>query len=306
MIVALAGGIGAAKLVLGLSRLLTPRELMIIGNTGDDLQLFGLRICPDLDTLMYTLAGRVNPDTGWGIQGDRFECLSALNLLGGESWFQLGDRDLATHIWRTWLLEQGYSLTQVMAQMSGAFGVLYQILPMAEVYMPTYIGSEQGILHVQEYFVREQCRPVVRAVEYRNAEQAAPGPEIRRAIAEASMVLLCPSNPFISIGPILAVPGLRELLASTPAPVVAVTPIVQGRALKGPAARMLRELGYAVSPAAVVDLYKDFLDVFVLDERDRDLKAEIEAKGVEVFVTDTLMESEEDKVRLAEQLLKMK
>jgi LPPG:FO 2-phospho-L-lactate transferase len=277
MIVMLAGGVGASKLILGFSRLLSSDQLTVIGNTGDDIELFGLRICPDLDTVLYTLCGKVNPETGWGVAQDSFHCLKALQELGGEGWFQLGDRDLATHIWRTSLLKQGHSLTQVTDLLCQAFEVNYKLLPMTDSFVPTYLVTDQGELHLQEYLVREGCRPILKELRYSNIEQAQPAPGVADAILKAEAVLLCPSNPFISIGPILAVPGIRELLVQTQAPVVAITPIVNQRALKGPTAKMLSELDYTVSPTAIAGIYKDFLDVFVLDESDTELQEEIEA-----------------------------
>ena len=305
MIVMLAGGVGASKLILGFSKLLAPHQLTVIGNTGDDIELFGLRICPDLDTIIYTLSGKVNPATGWGIGGDSFDCLKALQELGGPSWFQLGDRDLATHLWRTSRLRQGHSLTEVTHNLCAALKVPYKLLPMTDSYVPTYLVTDQGELHLQEYLVREQCRPILRELRYSNIEQAQPAPGVAEAILKAEVVLLCPSNPFISIGPILAVPGLKELLLETEAPVFAVTPIVNQQALKGPTAKMLRELAYAVSPTSIAEIYKDFLDVFVLDERDCQLREEIEALNIKVLTSDTLMTNLEDKINLARRLLGM-
>ncbi|MDA2938202.1 2-phospho-L-lactate transferase [Acidobacteria bacterium AH-259-A15] len=305
MIVALAGGIGAAKLLLGFSKLLPPNQLTVIGNTGDDIELFGLRICPDLDTITYTLSEKINPETGWGLQDDSFECVRALQGLGAPSWFRLGDRDLATHLWRTSLLQQGHSLTQVTARICEAFGTPCTLLPMTDSYTPTYLVTDQGELHLQEYLVREKCRPLLRALKYLNIKEAQPAPGVADAIAKAEGVFLCPSNPFISIGPILAIPGVRELLIQTEAPVFAVTPIVGRRALKGPAAKMLAELGYPLSPTAVAGLYKDFLNVFVLDEQDRQLRAEIEGLGVKVVTTNTIMSSIGDKIDLARELLEL-
>ena len=305
MIVMLAGGVGASKLILGFSKLLSPDQLTVIGNTGDDMELFGLRICPDLDTVLYTLCGKVNPKTGWGIRADSFRCLAALQELGGEGWFQLGDRDLATHIWRTSLLKQGYSLTQVTDRLCQAFEVNHKLLPMTDSFVPTYLVTDQGELHLQEYLVREGCRPVLKELRYSNIEQAQPAPGVADALLKAEAVLLCPSNPFISIGPILAVPGIKELLVQTQAPVVAVTPIVNQRALKGPTAKMLSELNYAVSPTAIAEMYKDFLDVFVLDERDGELQQEIEAFDLRVVTSNTVMNNTQEKTHLARRLLEM-
>jgi LPPG:FO 2-phospho-L-lactate transferase len=305
MIVVLAGGVGAAKLLLGLSHVMPPEQITIIGNTGDDTELFGLRICPDLDTIVYTLSGRVNPETGWGIRKDTFECLQALGGFGGETWFRLGDRDLATHLWRTHLLRQGLSLTEVTDRICKATGVRSRLLPMTNSYTPTRILSDWGDLHLQEYLVREQCRPKVREVRYFNVEQAQLAPGIEECILAADAVILAPSNPFISIGPILAIPGMKQVLSRTAAPVLAVTPIVGGRALKGPAATMLLELGYSVSALGVAQVYQGLVDVFVVDNQDMVLKGEIEVLGMKVSAADTVMSTLEDKTRLARHLLEL-
>jgi LPPG:FO 2-phospho-L-lactate transferase len=305
MIVVLAGGVGAAKLLLGLSHVMPPEQITIIGNTGDDTELFGLRICPDLDTIVYTLSGRVNPETGWGIRNDTFECLQALGGFGGETWFRLGDRDLATHLWRTHLLRQGLSLTEVTDRICKATGVRSRLLPMTNSYTPTRILSDWGDLHLQEYLVREQCRPKVREVRYFNVEQAQLAPGIEECILAADAVILAPSNPFISIGPILAIPGMKQVLSRTAAPVLAVTPIVGGRALKGPAATMLLELGYSASALGVARVYQGLVDVFVVDNQDMVLRGEIEVLGMKVNAADTVMSTFEDKTRLARHLLEL-
>lgn len=302
-IVALAGGVGGSKLVLGFSKVLPPDQLSIIGNTGDDIELWGLRICPDLDTLTYTLSGMVNPRTGWGIREDSFACLEAVAKLGAPDWFKLGDRDLATHLWRTLQLKEGLSLTQVTANICESLGVEHTLLPMTDSYVPTYVLTDQGELHLQEYLVREGCRPVIRGFKHLNMEKAQPAPGVSDTIMAAKAIFLCPSNPLISINPILAVPGLRELLCSAQAPVIAVTPIMEGRAIKGPAAKMLQELGYPVSPVSIAQIYQGLLDGFVLDERDAELREEIEALNIKVLTADTLMESIEDKITLADRLL---
>ena len=305
MIVVLAGGVGAAKLLLGLSHVMPPEQITIIGNTGDDTELFGLRICPDLDTIVYTLSGRVNPETGWGIRKDTFECLQALGGFGGETWFRLGDRDLATHLWRTHLLRQGLSLTEVTDRICKATGVRSRLLPMTNSYTPTRILTDLGDLHLQEYLVREQCRPKVREVRYFNVEQAQLAPGIEECILAADAVILAPSNPFISIGPILAIPGMKQVLSRTAAPVLAVTPIVGGRALKGPAATMLLELGYSASALGVARVYQGLVDVFVVDNKDMVLRGEIEVLGMKVNAADTVMSTFEDKTRLARHLLEL-
>jgi LPPG:FO 2-phospho-L-lactate transferase len=303
MIVVLAGGVGGAKLLLGLSHLMPPEQITIIGNTGDDIELFGLRICPDLDTIAYTLAGEANQQTGWGLTGDTFACVKMLGSYGGETWFKLGDHDLATHLWRTYLLGQGLRLAEVTQRICNALGVRSRLLPMTDSYTPTRILTDQGDLHLQEYLVREQSRPFMRGVKYSNIEQAQAVTGIKESILKADAVLLGPSNPFISIGPILAVPGMKELLRRTDVPIIAVTPIVCGKALKGPAAKMLLELGHPVSALGVAQVYQGLVDVFVLDKRDADLREKIEALGMKVSITDTVMNNLDEKVKMACQVL---
>jgi LPPG:FO 2-phospho-L-lactate transferase len=304
-VTALAGGIGASKLLLGLAVVMPPEDITVIANTGDDIELFGLRICPDVDTVTYTLAGVINEDTGWGLKGDTFECLRWLERYGEPCWFNLGDRDLAAHIFRSSQLGRGRSLGEVTEKIRRSLGVRSRILPMTEAYTPTRIFTDEGEMHVQEYFVRRRCEPRVRRISYDNIESARPTPGVLSAILEADAVVVCPSNPFISIGPILAVPGIREALRRTEATVVAITPIVAGKALKGPAADMLRELGHEVSELGVARLYRDFLDAFLLDVRDDNMAQEIRALGMQSFSTDTIMTSDEDKRRVAAHVLEV-
>jgi LPPG:FO 2-phospho-L-lactate transferase len=302
-ITALAGGIGASKLLLGLASVMPPEDITIIANTGDDIELFGLRICPDIDTVTYSLAGVINDDTGWGLKDDTFECLRWLERYGEASWFNLGDRDLATHIFRTTALRSGLSLTNVIDQIRRSLGVRSTILPMTDAYTPTRVVTEAGEMHFQEYFVRRRCEPRVREIRFDGIESAQPAPGVLSAILEAGAIIICPSNPFISIGPILAVPGVRDALRETTATVIAVTPIIGGRALKGPAADMLRDLGHEVSAAAVAAMYGDFVNLFVLDETDASLETDIKQLGMRVTVTNTVMVTLADKQRLAQSLL---
>ena len=298
-ITALAGGIGASKFLLGVAGVLPPRDITVIANTGDDIELFGLRICPDIDTVTYTLGGVINPVTGWGLSGDTFECLQGLKRYYGDAWFNLGDRDLATHIFRTSQLRQGISLSEVTDSIRRVLGVESAILPMTNSYTPTWITTDEGEMHLQEYFVRRRCEPRVISIRFDNIEFAKPAPQVISAIVEADLVIVCPSNPFISIGPILSVPGLRDALRETNATIIAITPIVGGKALKGPAADMLRDLGHEVSASAVAKIYNDFLDIFVLDAVDAELKAEIEANGSRVITTNTIMDTTKQKLTLA-------
>lgn len=303
MIVALAGGIGGAKLLLGLSQILPPEKLFIVGNTGDDLRLHGLRICPDLDTLAYTLAGVVDPDTGWGVRQDTFHCLAQLERYGLPGWFRLGDRDLATHIHRTQMLARGESLAEATRRICSRLGMPHRLVPMCEGYHPTLLETDRGQLHLQEYLVRDKCAPRVAQIVYSDIEAARLPEAIAAAVRQADQIVICPSNPFISVGPILAVPGMREALKSSAAPVTAVSPIVGGRALKGPAAKMMSELGFAVSAASVAALYEGVIDRFILDRLDASFAPSLEKLGMEAVAVDTIMETLSDKVRLARQVV---
>ncbi len=302
-ITALAGGIGAAKFLLGLVRVMPPENLTIIANTGDDVELFGLRICPDIDTVTYTLAGVINETFGWGLAGDTFELLKWMARYGEASWFNLGDRDLATHLFRTDLLSQGLSLTEITSRIASSLGVQARILPMSDTYTPTRVVTNEGEMHVQEYFVRRRCEPQVQEIRFQNIEAAQPARGVLEAIDHSDAVIICPSNPFISIGPILAVPGVRDALRQTKAEVIAITPIIAGQALKGPAADMLRDLGHEVSARGVASIYSDFTRTFVLDETDASLQASIEQLGMRVVLTNTVMQTLEDKQGLAKQTL---
>jgi LPPG:FO 2-phospho-L-lactate transferase len=302
-VTALAGGVGASKLLLGLAGVMRPEDITIIANTGDDIELFGLRICPDIDTITYTLAGVINEETGWGLKGDTFECLQWLGRYDEASWFNLGDRDLATHIFRTNQLRNSRSLSEITDGVRRSLGVRSTILPMTDGYTPTRVITDEGEMHFQEYFVRRRCEPRVRGIRFDSIEAATPAPGVANAILDADAVIVCPSNPFISIGPILAVPGVRDALRETGATVVAITPIIGGKALKGPAADMLRDLGHEVSARGVAAMYSDLLDVFILDESDAKTTGEVQALGMRVFCTDTVMNTLDDKHHLARWIL---
>jgi LPPG:FO 2-phospho-L-lactate transferase len=304
-ITALAGGIGASKLLLGLASVMPPEELTIIANTGDDIELFGLRICPDVDTVTYTLAGVINEETGWGLTGDSFECLRWLGRYDEATWFNLGDRDLATHIFRTNQLRRGRSLSEVTDLVRRSLGVRSTILPMTDSYAPTRVATDEGEMHLQEYFVRRRCQPRVLGINSDNTASAAPASGVVSAIMEASAVVICPSNPFISIGPILAVPGVRDAIRKTPATVIAITPIIGGKAVKGPTAEMLRDLGHEVSATGVARMYEDLLDIFILDETDSPSAAGIQAIGVQAIAANTRMNTLDDKQALARRVLEV-
>jgi LPPG:FO 2-phospho-L-lactate transferase len=302
-VTALAGGVGAAKFLLGLVGVMPAEAVAIVANTGDDIELYGLRISPDIDTVTYTLSGVINEATGWGIGGDTFQCLDWMARYGESRWFNLGDRDLATHLYRTDQLRQGRTLSEVTDHLRRALGVRSTILPMTDAYTPTRVLTDEGEMHFQQYFVGRRAEPRVKALRFDGIETAQPAPGVLDAIRQADAVIICPSNPFISIGPILAVPGVRDELRTTQATVIAITPIIAGRALKGPAADMLRDLGHESSARAVATIYRDFCNVFVLDASDAALRPQIEALGPRVVVTDTVMHTLDDKQRLARDVL---
>lgn len=297
--VALAGGVGAARFLEGLAAAVPQERLTIIGNTGDDLELHGLHISPDLDTVAYTLAGLADAERGWGVAGDTFQCLDALARFTPDVWFRLGDRDLATHLFRTACLRSGRALSEATAELSRALGIRARLLPMTDGRVRTRLETPAGRLDFQVYFVQRRCQDEVRGIEFEGAESARPAPGVLEAIAAADAVIVCPSNPLISIGPILAVPGIRDALRNTPACVAAISPIVGGRALKGPADRLLRGLGLEASARQVASLYRDFVDVFIVDCLDAAEKAAVEALGMRAAITDTVMTGRTRKEALA-------
>ncbi|HLH74936.1 MAG TPA: 2-phospho-L-lactate transferase [Chloroflexota bacterium] len=303
MIVALAGGVGGAKLADGLYRTLPAGQLRVVVNTADDLDLFGLRICPDVDTVMYTLAGLANPETGWGIAGDTFEALAMLSRYERDVWFKVGDRDFATHIARTDRLRAGLSLTAVTSELCRALGIQAEILPMADEPIATRLLTGAGSLEFQDYFVRRHHEDLVIGVEFHGIAAARPTSAVQNAVSRAEAIIFCPSNPIVSIGPILAVPGLRDLLIQRAVPKVGVSPIVGGRALRGPADRMLGSLGHEISAYGVAKLYQGILDGFVIDEADARLAGRIESLGMHVLVTPTIMTTTGDRADLAMRVL---
>ena len=303
LVLALAGGVGGAKLALGLSRILPPHRLAIVVNTGDDEQFHGLHVSPDLDTMTYTLSGLYNPETGWGIDGDSFETLHMLNRLGADTWFNLGSRDFAMHIRRTELLAQGSSLSQVTSQLTANLGIEHPIIPMSDQPVRTVIDTDAGTLSMQEYFVKRRAEPVVRSINYVGASAAQPSPGFAAALDAAAAIIVCPSNPFLSVAPILAIPGVRDAIASHRAPRIAVSPIVGGAAVRGPAGKIMQELGADVSALGVAREYRGICDALVLDSQDADLADAVRAEGVGAAVMPTIMQTDEDKVQLAERVL---
>ena len=304
-ITALGGGVGASRLLLGLYEVSDPAALTIIVNTGDDIELHGLKISPDLDIVTYTLAGIVDPAKGWGIRGETFHALKRLAGYGRANWFNLGDRDLATHIHRTALLAEGKTLADAAELIRSALGVEARILPMSNDPVPTIIESNEGPLHFQEYLVKRRTEPVVKGIRFQGVEAAHPAPGVLEAIRVASRILICPSNPLISIGPILAVPGVREQLRVRKTHVFAVCPIVGGKSLKGPSDKMLTQLGHEATALGVAKLYADFTGTFVIDPADQAHSAAVSTLGMKVAVLPTVMETRAQKDTLARALLKL-
>lgn len=299
--VALSGGVGGAKLSLGLAHLLGER-LTIIVNTGDDFEHLGLHISPDVDTAIYTLANVVNPDTGWGRRDETWTFMAALQQLGGPGWFKLGDGDLATHVERTRRLHSGETLTGITAHLARSFGVKPRILPMCDEPLRTVVETDQGPLAFQDYFVRERCRPTVRAIRFDGTQAAKPTAQVQAALSDSALagIIICPSNPWLSVDPILAVPDLRKAIRASGAPVIAVSPIIAGTAVKGPTAKIMRELDLEPSAASIARHYAGLIDGFLIDREDRALADAIE---IPRRATRTLMQTLDDKVALARECI---
>lgn len=301
-VIALCGGVGGAKLAVGLSRILAPDDLTLVVNTGDDFVHLGLHVSPDIDTVVYTLAGHADRTRGWGVAGETWSFMDQLTRLGGETWFRLGDRDLAMHVERTRRLAAGESLSQVTAALCAALGVRHAVTPMSDDPVRTMVQTAEGELAFQRYFVAEQCRPVAAGVRFEGAAASRPSPVLQSVLArgDVAAVVICPSNPYLSIDPILALPGLRAQLEALAAPVVAVSPIVGGRALKGPAAKLMRELGARPSVATVVRHYAGLLSGIIVDREDA---ADAAALDLPALVTDAVMVADDDRIRLARETL---
>jgi len=300
-IVALAGGVGGARLVDGLRRVVPPENLTIIVNTGDDFEHLGLKICPDLDTVCYTLAGLANPATGWGRLDETWNVLESLSALGGPTWFRLGDRDLGLHLERTRRLRAGEPLSQITSHFCRIWGLSLTVLPMSDDSTPTWVYTEEGELPFQEYFVHRQCQPSVKGFRFEGADRAVPAPGVLEALDAASVVVISPSNPWVSIDPILAVPGICETMAKKFT--LAVSPIIGGAAVKGPAAKMYAEMGIEPSAASVARHYGSLLSAFVLDQVDANLTQPLQAQGLPVLATNTWMKTPDDRQRLAKEVL---
>ena len=301
-VLALSGGVGGAKLALGLYRTLPPDTLTILANTGDDFEHLGLRVSPDLDTLLYTLSGQDNPELGWGRRGETWNFMEALEALGGQTWFRLGDGDLATHVERTRRLNSGESLSGVIDDFRRCLGIAANLSPMSDDPVRTRLRTPDGWLDFQDYFVRLRCAPAISEIQFAGAGTARPNPDFLTALADPLLraVVICPSNPFISIDPILAVPGIRAALRDCRAPIVAVSPIIAGKAVKGPTAKMMAELGLPVDAAAVAHHYRDFLDLYIADEEDR---AAVAGLDMPVVLARTLMQTLAEREALARTVL---
>lgn len=320
-VVALAGGVGGAKLAHGLAQCLPPADLTVIVNVGDDFDHIGLRICPDLDTVCYTLAGLANPTTGWGRLDESWQAFEGIKTLGGPTWFQLGDRDIATHLERTRRLTAAQPLSQITRDFCRAWGVELTVLPASDDFIPTWVYTDNGELPFQEYFVHRQCEPRVTGFHFEGAERARPAPGVLAALRSADLIVFCPSNPWVSIDPILAIPGIREAIKDAPTPppeveqagfgekqagkrpILAVSPIIGGKTVKGPAAKMYAELGIQPTALAVARHYRSLLTGFVLDTQDADLVDAIQAMGIHTLTTNTLMLSPAERRRLAQETL---
>ncbi len=298
-VVALAGGVGAAKLLRGFVNIMPPERLTVIGNTGDDIELYGLHISPDLDILMYTLAGVVDESKGWGIKDDTFHCLEMLGRLSFETWFKVGDRDLAIHIARTKMLREGMRLSQVTARLCKILGVGAKIMPMTDDSVRTKILSWSLMLDFQEYFVKRGATDTVTGIIFEGAEEAAPAHGVIEAIRDAERIIICPSNPFLSIAPILSISAIRRVLENVRRPVIGVSPIVGGKTVKGPADKIMASLGFEASAYGVAWFYGSLLTNLVIDEMDVEHKKRIEGLGLKVTVANTIMKNIEDSIRLA-------
>ena len=296
---------GAARFLDGLTQIYPPEKITVIVNTGDDLEYLGAYISPDLDIVTYTLAGIVDPERGWGIKGDTYNCMDQLDHYSAETWFRIGDRDFATHLLRTAYLEQGFSLTEATEKIRTLLGVKVKILPMSDEKVATKIKTPSGLLDFQEYFVKRKFADKVIDVTYEGAAQAIPGEGVLTALKSSEAIILCPSNPILSIGPILAIPGIREALGKSSGRIVGVSPIVGGRSMKGPLDRIMESLGLEVSPYGVAQLFRGFLDGFVIDNQDRSLTSRIQGLGMKVAVTNTVMDSAEAKAGLASETIKL-
>ena len=304
-VLALAGGVGGGKFARGLVAVLPPDQLAIVVNTADDFIHLGLHIAPDVDSVLYALADQNDPERGWGLAGETWNFMAAMEQLGGETWFKLGDRDLATHVLRTEALAKGRTLSEVTALLAHRLGIAHTVLPMSDDPVRSIVETDEGALDFQDYFVRRQCRPAFRGVTFQGAAQARPGQGFLDALRRARAIVITPSNPFVSIDPVLALPGIKEALRQSRRPVIAVSPIVGGKAVKGPLAKMMSELGVEPSALGVARHYGQLVNGWMIDRVDRDLAPAIEALGCRVKVYDTIMRTLDDKSRLAQDAIEL-
>jgi LPPG:FO 2-phospho-L-lactate transferase len=303
-VVALAGGVGGARMAVGLSKLLSPEQFSVIVNTGDDFMHWGLQICPDLDTVLYTLAGLANPETGWGLQNEHFNCLASMQKLGMPDWFRIGDQDLAVHLSRNYWLSLGHSLTEVTNKLASAFDIQHQVLPMCDQPYRTIAVTDHGEMDFQTYFVKHQWQPVLKGLHWEHQEGVKATPQVHQKLQDANLIIICPSNPFVSIDPILKLPGVVDYMKKTFT--VAVSPIIGGKAVKGPAAKMFQELlNKTASASAVADYYlnKKILNGFVIDDQDSEIKGNLEKNALSILVTNSLMLDQKNQIRVANEVL---
>jgi LPPG:FO 2-phospho-L-lactate transferase len=299
MIVALAGGVGAARFLQGLIRVVPQRRITIIGNVGDDIEFYGLHVSPDLDIVTYTLADLVDPVRGWGFKGDTFHCQDLLQRYGYKTWFNIGDRDLATHLYRTEQMRRGKTLSAATTSIVSRLGLDVTLLPSTDDLLQTYVLSRRSRMHFQEYMVRRQTKPKVKSVLFKGSDSARPAPHVIQSISEASGIIICPSNPIVSIGAILAVRGIRAALRKTKAPILGISPIVGGKTVKGPADKLMKSSGIEASAIGVAKYYRDFLDALMIDKVDAQLAPQVRSLGIKPIVTQTLMKTMADKIHLA-------
>lgn len=302
-ILALTGGVGGAKLALGLKHCLPTQQLSIIVNTADDFNYLGLHISPDIDTLMYTLSGKSNTQQGWGLAGETWQVKTALEALSAPTWFQLGDKDIATHLYRTHLLTQGNNLSEATRCLFDEHNVANAVWPMCNEKVSTFVETAEGSLAFQDYFVAQQCEPKISSYRFEGIENASLSQGVIDAICSCDAIIICPSNPFVSVLPILSVPGLKQALVARNVPIVVVSPIINGQAVKGPSAKMMQELGLPVTNISIADFYQDFATHMVIDNTDSSDKADLTSLGLSVLVTNTMMRTLNDKTSLAQQLL---
>ncbi len=304
MIVVLAGGVGAARFLQGLTRLLDSERLVIVANTGDDLEVYGLHVSPDLDTLMYTLAGIVDEEKGWGLKGDTFNFLEMMGEYGQETWFRIGDRDLTTHVLRTSLLRRNLSLTEVTRELCRHLKIQHEILPMTDDPVRTVMHTDEGVLDFQEYFVKRRFEVEVKNVVFIGSESARPNPDVLEAITESNGIILAPSNPIVSIGCILSIQGIREAIGKSRARKVAISPLISGKPVRGPADRIMRGLGIEPSALGIASIYKGLINTLVIDKEDSHFEDAVQKLGMEIIVTETRMDTLEAKIKLAELVLR--